>query len=119
MIDPQTIKPHMPVVCSKGKQFGVVDHPEGRDLIKLAKDAAGQHHYIPTEWVTSVDDAVHIDRPGDRAMRDWMTAPQDIVARGIPHAGEEDNPTGAERVRSQQTVDPERDPERAERLRRR
>jgi hypothetical protein len=117
MIDLQAIKPHMPVVCSEGGQFAVVDHLEGPDLIKLAKDGAGQHHYIPVDWVASVDDAVHVDRPGDRAMRDWMTAPEDIVARGIPHAGEEENLTGAERVRSQQSADPELDPQRAERLR--
>jgi hypothetical protein len=69
------IKPHMPVVCSNNGQFAVVDHLEGRDLIKLAKDASGQHHYIPLTWVTSVDDKVHIDRPGNQAMREWSTTP--------------------------------------------
>jgi hypothetical protein len=39
--------------------------------IKLAKDKSGHHHYIPVSWVTSIDDAVHIDRPGDQAMREW------------------------------------------------
>jgi hypothetical protein len=24
-------------------------------------------------WVTSVDDKVHVDRPGDQAMREWST----------------------------------------------
>jgi hypothetical protein len=118
MIDLQAIKPYMPVVCSKGNQFAVVDHMEGRDYVKLSKDADGRHHYIPTEWISSVDEAVHLDRPGDRAMSEWITDPRDAVARGVPHAGEEENPTGAERVRSQQTVDPELDPERAERLKR-
>ena len=79
MLDSQTakslIKPHMPVVCSENGQFAVVDHIEGRDLIKLAKDKQGQHHYIPLTWVTSVNDKVHIDRPGDRAMREWATTP--------------------------------------------
>lgn len=121
MINLHDIKPHMPVVCSKGNQFAMVDHLEGREHIKLVKDAQGQHHYIPTSWVASVDDAVHVDRSTDRARRDWMTEAGDMVARGIPHAGEEYNPTGAERVRSQQTekADPEQDPERAERLKRR
>lgn len=80
MIDSKSIKPHMPVVCSKGRRFGVIDHLEGHDRLKLA--------------------------------------PGDMVARGIPHAGEEDNPTGTERVRSQQKADPELYPERAERLER-
>jgi hypothetical protein len=69
------IKPHMPVVCSNNGQFAVVDHLEGRDEIKLVKDENGQHHYIPLEWVTSVDDKVHVDRPGAQAMREWATKP--------------------------------------------
>jgi len=80
MLDSQTakvlIKPHMPVVCSNNRQFAVVDHLEGRDFIKLAKDASGQHHYIPLTWVSSVDDKVHVDRPGDQAMREWTTSPR-------------------------------------------
>ena len=75
MIDASKIKPHTPVVCSNNGQFAVVDHIEGSDSIKLAKDAKGQHHYIPMKWVTSVDDKVHIDRPGDQAMREWSNAP--------------------------------------------
>ena len=79
MLDSQTaeglIKPHMPVVCSDNGQLATVDHLEGRDLIKLAKDATGQHHYIPLTWVTAVDDKVHIDRPGAQAMREWSTTP--------------------------------------------
>lgn len=69
------IKPHMPVVCSENGQFATVDHVEGTDLIKLTKDDQGQHHYIPLAWVTSVDDKVHVDRPGDQAMREWSTSP--------------------------------------------
>jgi len=71
------IKEAMPVVCSKDGQFAVVDHMEGSDTIKLAKDADGQHHYIPLTWVTSVDDKVHINRPGDQAMQEWWTTPSD------------------------------------------
>lgn len=73
MVSAQQIKPHMPVVCSKGGQFAVVDHTEGTSQIKLAKDNRGEHHYIPLAWVTYVDEKVHVDRPGDQAMKDWMT----------------------------------------------
>ena len=80
MLDSETakdlIKPHMPVVCSENGQFAVVDHVEGTDLVKLSKDKNGQHHYIPLTWITSVDDKVHVDRPGDQAMRDWSTTPK-------------------------------------------
>lgn len=73
MVSAQQIMPHMPVVCSEGGQFAVVDHVEGRSQIKLAKDDDGRHHYIPLEWVTYVDEKVHVDRPGKEAMRDWTT----------------------------------------------
>jgi hypothetical protein len=74
MIDTNQIKPSMPVVCSNDKQFASVDHVEGRSL-KLKKDGSGQHHYIPLDWVKSVDDKVHIDRPGQEAMKQWSTTP--------------------------------------------
>jgi hypothetical protein len=73
MINANQIKPHTPVVCSNNGQFAVVDHMEGPDTIKLAKDDKGQHHYIPMKWVTSVDDKVHVDRPGALAMKEWST----------------------------------------------
>jgi hypothetical protein len=75
-INPDQIKPNTPVVCSKDGQFGVVDHMEGTDTIKLNKDVHGQHHYIPLVWVTAVDDKVHIDRPGNEAMSEWATSPK-------------------------------------------
>ncbi len=46
MIQASQIKPQMPVVCSKDGQFAIVDHMQGKDTIKLAKDSKGQHHYI-------------------------------------------------------------------------
>jgi len=69
-----SIKPHMPVVCSEGGEFAVVDHMSSDNrTLKLAKDKSGEHHYIPVSWVTKVDDAVHIDRPGQQAMREWSS----------------------------------------------
>lgn len=72
MIKIGAIKPHMPVVCSEGGQFAVVDHMSSDNrTIKLAKDEAGNHHYIPVSWVKSIDSAIHIDRPGQQAKREW------------------------------------------------
>jgi len=68
------IREHMPVVCSDGGQFGTVDRVEDGS-IKLTRDDKGQHHWIPTDWVTSVDDKVHVDRPGKQAMKQWSTKP--------------------------------------------
>ena len=68
------IKPHMPVVGSEGGQFAVVDHMASDNrTIKLAKDASGKHHSSPVSWVTQVDNAVHLDRPGQQAMREWSS----------------------------------------------
>lgn len=75
MVNSQEIKADMPVVCSNNGQFAVVDHVEGKDSIKLKKDDKGQHHYIPMKWVTVIDDKVHVDRPGDQAMKEWKTTP--------------------------------------------
>lgn len=74
-VDPQRIQPGMPVVCSKDGQFAEVDHMEGNSSIKLKRDTNGVHHYIPLAWVTKIDDKVHLDRPGDQAMREWTTTP--------------------------------------------
>jgi hypothetical protein len=75
MVNTTEIKEHMPVVCSDGGQFATVDHLDPGNTIKLTKDDQGQHHWIPVDWVTRVDDKVHVDRPGDQAMRDWSTSP--------------------------------------------
>jgi|GEM_PF-269037 len=71
MIQASSIKPEMSVVCSQNGLFGVVDHMEGGDTIKLKKDSKGQHHFIPLSWVKSLDSKVHIDRPGAQAMKEW------------------------------------------------
>lgn len=73
MFDITQIKPHMPVVCSNGGQFASVDHIDGNEL-KLARDEDGKHHFIPLAWIQSVDDKIHIDRPGKEAMASWRTA---------------------------------------------
>ena len=68
------IKHHMPVVASNNDQLGVVDHVDGQNL-KLTRDERGQHHYIPLDWISTVDDKVHVDRPGEQVLREWSTRP--------------------------------------------
>ncbi len=76
MINANEIKPEMPVVCSQGGKFATVDHIEGTQSIKLKKDDSGQHHYIPLNWVSSVENGtVKVDRPGKEVMKAWSTAP--------------------------------------------
>ncbi len=73
-VDSTNIREHMPVVCSEGGQFATVDHMDGSS-IKLTKDDSGQHHWIPMDWVTRVDEHIHVDRPGKQAMQEWSTTP--------------------------------------------
>jgi hypothetical protein len=80
MANTASIREHMPVVCSNDGQFGTVDHVDG-DHIKLTRDDKGKHHWIPATWVTSVDDKVHVDRPGDQAMREWLSSPPQGAGR--------------------------------------
>ena len=62
---------------SAGVPFATVDHTDAGNTIKLTKDEQGQHHRIPTSWVTRVDEHVHVDRPGKPAMQRWSsTAPE-------------------------------------------
>ncbi|MGH2534420.1 MAG: DUF2171 domain-containing protein [Thermomicrobiales bacterium] len=81
MTDRTQIQEHMPVVCSNNVQFGTVDRVEG-NFIKLTKDDQGQHHWIPMDWVNKVDQHVHIDRPGQQAMQEWMSSPPAIAGMG-------------------------------------
>lgn len=78
-MDSTKIREHMPVVCSNEEQFGTVDKVDGENAIKLTQDRSGQHHWIPMNWVTRVDDKVHVDRPGQQAMREWMSTPPEGV----------------------------------------
>ena len=71
----ELIRPHMIVVSSENDEVATVDEVEGMNLIKLAKDEDGAHHYIPLAWVTSVDDRVHVDRPTAQIRRQWTTHP--------------------------------------------
>jgi hypothetical protein len=76
------IKPELVVVCSQNGELGVVDHMQGADQIKLKKDKAGVHHFIPLAWVKSVDGKAHLDRPGAQAMKEWTDkAPATAPAR--------------------------------------
>ena len=74
MVDYGKIEEHMPVICNEGNEFATVDHLDGDNFIKLTQDNSGQHHWIPVEWVTAIDDHIHIDRSASQAMKDWLTS---------------------------------------------
>jgi hypothetical protein len=69
------IHEHMDVIGSCGNKLGVVDHVEGNS-IKLTKNDSpdGRHHYIPMNWVSRVDNHVHLSRNCGEAKREWESA---------------------------------------------
>ena len=95
------IVPNAPVVCSNNGQFATVDHMEGEDIIKLKKDKQGQHHFIPLSWVSLVDDKVHVNRPGDQAMREWSTS-----ASGISDLDAKDDEQSNDRIANEHKRNP-------------
>jgi len=76
MIAATLIKQNMEVLGSDGVHVGVVDHLEGDNAIRLAKDdseACSEHHYIPLAWVVHVEMKVHLNQPGDHAKARWAS----------------------------------------------
>ncbi len=69
----QKVQEHQEVVGSDGVHVGKVDHVRG-DRILLAKsdrDAGGHHHSIPSSWIQSVDEQVHLARTAEQAKQAW------------------------------------------------
>jgi len=69
-MDISNIQAHMEVVGSDGKHVGTVDHLDGGNKIKLAKNdvaAGGQHHWIATYEVDRVTDKVYLRSPASEA----------------------------------------------------
>ena len=77
MVDATQIKEHVEVVGSDGAHVGTVDHIEGSNQIKLTRrdpNVGGEHHYIPLEWVESVEgDRVRLNKTGEEAQAQWQS----------------------------------------------
>jgi hypothetical protein len=71
----QNIREHMEVVGSDGAPVGTVDHVQGSE-IKLTKgsDTSGQHHFIPLDWVSTVDVKVHLSKAARDVKTQWRAA---------------------------------------------
>lgn len=71
------IREHMKVVGSDRQPVGTVDKVEG-DKIKLSRSdpqAQGRHHYIPSDWVDSIQgDQVCLRQNAQEACRNWLNA---------------------------------------------
>ena len=75
-ISVQDIQQHAEVVGSDHQHVGTVDHLDGQDKIKLAKNdqsANGQHHYIPTQWVQQIQgNQVVLNKTADQVFQQWQ-----------------------------------------------
>ena len=73
VVDTARIVEHMDVIGSDGTKIGTVDHLDGPDKIKLAKNTApdGQHHYIPVSWIDHIDTHVHLKATSVEAKAGW------------------------------------------------
>ncbi|UYY76775.1 DUF2171 domain-containing protein [Sphingomonas sp. R1] len=69
---------HMEVLGSDGSHVGTVDKVRG-DRIILTKndaDAEGRHHSIPSRWIQTVDEKVHLRKTADEAKNHWRDEEQ-------------------------------------------
>jgi hypothetical protein len=81
MVDKASIREHMEVIGSCGKQVGFVDRVE-QASIKLTRDsegARGEHRYIPLEWVARIDDHVHLSKPCGDVRQEWTAHPMEEI----------------------------------------
>ncbi|MBX9931116.1 MAG: DUF2171 domain-containing protein [Methylobacterium sp.] len=77
MVDVAQIKEHAEVIGSDGVHVGTVDHVDNGEIKLTKKDpaAGGLHHFIPVDFVRSVDgNTVHLDRAAEEVMREWSTS---------------------------------------------
>ena len=67
------IRDDMDVVGSDGGHVGTVDHLDG-SKIKLKKNdsvSGGRHHFVPVDWIKSVEGKVMLQIPAAEAMNRW------------------------------------------------
>lgn len=70
----QDIKKHANVIASCGTQVGTVDHLDGDSQVKLTRDddPNGQHHLIPTSWISDVNgDQVILNKNSEEVRNQW------------------------------------------------
>jgi len=69
------IREHMNVFASCGTKVGVVDNLEA-GTIKLTRNDSPDnlHHYIPTGWVSKVDNSVHLNKNSQETERGWKAS---------------------------------------------
>jgi len=71
----ERIRDHMDVIASCGKKVGVVDHLEA-GTIKLTRNDSPDnlHHYLPTSWVSKVDNRVYLNKDSRETEQGWKAS---------------------------------------------
>lgn len=69
----QRVEEHQEVLGSDGAHIGTVDHIRGDRILltKSDRDAGGHHHSIPSSWIQTVDDKVHLAKTAEQAKQAW------------------------------------------------
>jgi hypothetical protein len=77
MMNSAKVRDHMEVMGSCGNHVGTVDHMEGNSIKLTRSDpmAEGQHHYIPLDWVESIESVVRLNKSCDDVHKEWQLAP--------------------------------------------
>ena len=72
MVEISEIREKMAVVDARGNHVGVVEKVHNRSEIKLSRADSpdGLHHYIPLDWIATIDRSVHLNRSGAEVIRD-------------------------------------------------
>ncbi len=89
----KTAKEQQEVVGSDGTHVGTVDHVRGDRILltKTDRDAGGHHHSIPSSWIRTVDDKVHLSKTAEEAQNAWR---EEENNRGMFGRGEDDEDRG-------------------------
>jgi hypothetical protein len=81
------VAPHMEVLASDGQAVGKVDHEDGQNRIKLAKDKDAQHHWINWDMVDSVEAGkLRLNITSTALQHSWKNNPASHI-RGPFHYG--------------------------------
>ena len=87
MADISRIKEHMKVMSSDNRHLGTVDCVKNDKIILTKSDptSGGKHHWIPSGWVTSIEeDEVRLDQTLDEAHANWFDAEEPDGQTGSP-----------------------------------
>jgi hypothetical protein len=77
MANTSNIREHMEVVGSCGKRVGTVVKVDGNslELTRNGPQAGGEHHFVPLDWVASVDQSVQLSKPCRDVQEEWQAHP--------------------------------------------